>query len=360
MTPWAALSHAWGGSIGQAAVGRAPEDFLVSEQIGFAADGEGPHLLVEIRKRRLSTAAAMTALADHWSVDRRGMGYAGRKDRGAVTRQWLTVPWPVNSALPPAGPVPLRDADAALTVLSRRRHRRKLRVGALTGNRFWLCLRDVDADPRRLHQRFGCIARAGVPNYFGPQRFGRGAENLSRGLAWLRGGAPPHNRSDRGMLLSAVRSGCFNHLLSARVADGDWAQVRGIDEVFVLDGRGSLFTASDGDQPGLEHRLAGLRIHGTGPLPGRPRAGLPMPPTLAAREAGWLAAMDDVIAAMAEKGVEAGRRALRLVPAAMTWWPVAEGTWWLGFGLPAGGFATTVLREAVDWPEPGSAAQEHV
>jgi tRNA pseudouridine13 synthase len=356
MTPWADLSHAWGGSIGSATLAQAPEDFAVTEQIGFTADGEGAHLLVEISKRGLSTAAAMAALADHWSVDRRGMGYAGRKDRDAVARQWLTVPWPVKSALPPTGPIPVRDAESALTVRSRRRHRRKLRVGGLTGNRFELCLRDVAVAPPRLHQRLALVARAGVPNYFGPQRFGAGGENLSRGLAWLRGGAPPRNRADRGMLLSAVRSGCFNHLLSARVAGGDWAQVGGCDELFVLDGRGSLFTAGDEERSAIKQRLAGLRIHATGPLPGRARAGLLVPEALAAREAGWLESMDAVIEALAHQGVEAGRRALRLIPAAMTWSPGAEGVWRVGFTLPPGGFATTVLREVVDWSAPGSAA----
>lgn len=338
--------RAWGGPVGHARVAAAPEDFFVDEVLGYSADGEGPHVLINLEKQGLSTAEAIRQLARHYDVSQREIGYAGRKDRQAVTRQWLTLPWPVNAPLPEVG----RIADG-LVVSTAERHRRKLRIGALRGNRFRLTLRDVDASPGAVNERLATIARLGVPNYFGPQRFGHQGRNLGRGLDWLAGRLRPRGRGDRSMLLSALRSEGFNRVLAARVADGTWNQPAA-EALMVLDGRGSLFPAAEESAAALARRMAGLRIHPTGPLPGRLSDGLRLSDHLAAWEAEQMVGLDGLADGLAKQGVEAARRALRLAVGELAWhWPAPQ-TLVVACMLPKGAYATTMLRELVDWSAP--------
>ncbi len=344
-------SRAWGGPLGHARVASLPEDFQVDERLGFEPEGEGPHLLVHIRKRRLSTARAIQALARHWQVERRQMGYAGRKDRHALTTQWLSVPWPPGAPLPPAGSIPLEhDPDAGLEVIRMMRHRRKLPVGALTGNDFRLTLRDVGASADALQARVVRIARYGVPNYFGPQRFGRDGENLVRARQWFAGEVRPRSRNDRSMLLSAARAAAFNAILDARVKADDWCGAEP-GEILTLDGRGSVFMAESGDARHNRLRAAGLRVHPTGPLPGRPGRGLELPASLAARERAVLQDWDGLVEGLIDRGLEAARRALRLSVGALAVRRLDGQTWQLSFRLMRGAYATTVLRELIDWDD---------
>lgn len=338
--------RAWGGPLGRARVAAAPEDFRVEEWLGYRADGEGPHVLMAIEKVGLSTADAIQQLARHYGVSQREIGYAGRKDRQAVSRQWLTVPWPVNAALPAIG----RVADG-LVVCSAERHRRKLRIGALRGNRFRLTLREADLPNAAVNQRLATVARLGVPNYFGPQRFGHQGRNLTRGLAWLAGRLRPRGRGDRSMLLSALRSEAFNRVLATRVAGGTWNQPSA-EELMVLDGRGSLFPAGEASIAALARRMAGLRIHPTGPLPGRHSDALRLPEALATWEGEQMAALEGLTEGLAAQGVDAARRALRLAVGELAWhWPGPQ-TLVIECVLPKGAYATTVLRELVDWSAP--------
>lgn len=342
-------ARAWGEVLGVARVAQRPADFQVEEILGFRASGEGPHLLVAIEKTGLSTTEAIKTLARHWGCSPREVGYAGRKDRQAVTRQWISVPWPIKAELPETGPI-LSDSGAqrALSVRSVARHRRKLPVGALTGNRFILTLRGVSAPPVKVNQRLSTIARCGVPNYFGGQRFGRDAENLGRVRAWFAGEISPRGRADRSMLLSTARSACFNRVLSDRVQLGDWASPSHND-LLVLDGRGSLFAAAGESTSRLAARAAGLRIHPTGPLPGKARNGLVLNPELMAREAEALSSCTDLVDGLVQQGVEMARRALRLAVGGLAWHWQDEGVLQLRFHLPKGSYATSVLRELVDW-----------
>ena len=345
-------AHAWGEPLGRATVAARPGDFQVDECLGFAPEGEGPHLLVRIRKSLLSTSRAMHALARHWQVDRRDMGHAGRKDRQALTTQWLSVSWRPGEPLPEAGSIPLeQEPEATLEVLEIIRHRRKLPVGALAGNQFRLTLRDVDAPACALQARVVAIARHGVPNYFGPQRFGRDGENLTRARQWLAGTARPRSRNDRSMLLSAARAAGFNEVLAMRVRAGDWGDAAP-GEILMLDGRSSLFTAEASDAAQNRCRAAGLRVHPTGPLPGAPRRGLSLPDALAERESMALRAWADMVDGLTEKRVEADRRALRLSVHSLAARQLEAGIWQLSFRLTRGAYATAVLRELVRWDTP--------
>lgn len=334
------LRPAHGGPLGSARLRSEPADFRVRERLGFAADGDGPHLLVHLRKTGLTTDEAIARVAAGCGVAARDIGYAGRKDRDAVTEQWLTLPWSPATPLPRS--LPLGDG---LEVLELARHRRKLRVGALAGNEFRLVLREVRASPRAVDARLARLQRQGVPNYFGPQRFGRDGSNVARAEAWLAGRLRVKGRSQQGLLLSAARAECFNRVLARRVADGTWARPQ-TDDLMILDGRGSLFPGAESAPEALARRAAMLDIHPTGPLPG---AGGPQPgPAVAACESEALAGLEPLIEGLAGRRVTAARRSLRLRLQRLAWHWAAADTLVLSFGLTAGAYATVVVGEVFD------------
>jgi len=182
-----------------------PEDFRVEEALGFDADGEGPHVMLTVEKREANTHWVAEQLARHAGITGREVGYAGLKDRHAVTVQHFTLnldrrPEPDWTAL----------AGSGIKVLKSARHRRKLKTGALEGNRFRLVLRDLSGPVDALLPRLQAIRAHGVPNYFGEQRFGRGAANLEKAEAALSGRLRIHDRRLFSLLLSTARSLILN------------------------------------------------------------------------------------------------------------------------------------------------------
>ncbi|MBS3785666.1 MAG: tRNA pseudouridine(13) synthase TruD [Gammaproteobacteria bacterium] len=338
---------AWGEPLGTGLLAREPEDFVVHEQLGFNADNDGPHLLIQIEKSGLTTLEALRAIAKAWGVRERECGYAGRKDRWAVTTQWFTVPWPVNQPLPEAP----SDIATGLSVLQVARHRRKLKVGSLAGNRFRLRLREVSASAQSMNQRLAQIATYGVPNYFGPQRFGRNGRNLKDAVAWLVADPKSVPPAGRGMLISTLRSACFNQVLCARVKDGSWASALS-DDLMGLDGRESLFPASRETPARLRWRIAAQQIHPTGPLPGSHHEKLGVTPALSQREAEILKPVANYVTGLTERRVEAARRPLRVAVGALGWHQSDSKTWMLDFYLRRGSYATSVVAELIDWSAP--------
>lgn len=333
----APVPSALGGPVGGALLRHEPEDFQVTERLGFEPDGEGPHRLVLVRKRCLSTPEAAARLAEAAGVARRDVGHAGLKDRRAVAVQWLSCP--AGAALEP-GPL-----GEGLEILRLAPHRRKLKPGSLRGNHFELLLREVSGARRALSRRLLDIARRGVPNAFGPQRFGRGGANLDKAAAWFAGRLRVRERGLQGLLISAARAEQFNRVLASRIRDGSWDQA-GRDDLMVLDGRGSLFPAADETPERLARRLAWHAVHPTGPLAGT--GGARPGPEVAALEAAAAADLHELQAALEQRRVTAGRRALRLSVGGLWWrWEGADGLR-LGFELPAGSYATVVLAELVE------------
>lgn len=326
-------AFAYGGPVGQGTLKATAEDFLVDERLGFSADGGVAHVLVQVEKRERDTLAVARELARFAGVHPRDIGFAGLKDRLAVARQWFTVP----SARPAAD---WAGAEGpGFRVLLAAAHSRKLRRGALAGNGFQLVLRGVLADEAALNGRLATLAARGVPNYFGPQRFGHHGSNLAAIARWLAGECLPRGREGRAFVLSAARSLIFNAVLSQRVADGSWEGL--LDgELVNLDGRNSWFVAQTIDATLLE-RLARHDIHGSGPMAGR---GATPAGTAGELEAAVLAGFGELPALLAAEGLEAARRPLRLVPAEFR----AErgpGTLALQFSLPPSAYATAVVRE---------------
>ncbi|OBS08611.1 tRNA pseudouridine(13) synthase TruD [Acidihalobacter prosperus] len=327
-----------------AVIRRSPEDFLVEELPLTEPDGGGEHLWLLIEKRSENTDDLARRLARCAGVRPAAIGYAGRKDKHALTRQWFSVHLPGRD-----------DPDAesferdALNVLRSARHSRKLKVGALRGNRFRLRLRDVDGDRDALAARLEEIATGGVPNYFGEQRFGRQAGNLARARAMF-AGQRERDRNRRGLYLSAARSALFNAILAERVTLGNWNRLLP-GEVVQLDGSRSFFTAAP-DDIALADRLARWDIHPSGAL-----WGSGAPPTIGEAAALERAVADrfaDIASGLEAAGLRQERRPLRLRPDQLGWaWEDERQSLILEFSLPAGTFATTVLREIADYVDAG-------
>lgn len=333
------LPRAWGPPTGTALLKAAPEDFQVEEQTGLAPSGEGEHLWLWVEKRGLTTPQVARALADAAGLHPRAVSFAGLKDKHALTRQWFSLQAPGRSLPLAAGPGPIPGCR----ILVARRHHRKLRTGALKGNRFLLTLRDCDADPAAVAHRLYRISARGVPNYFGRQRFGRGGGNLAQASAWFAGGRPPRDRKLRGLLLSSVRSELFNRVLAQRVRDGSWNRLLP-GEVAMLDGRGAVFP-TDAADPALPGRCERMELHPTGPLAGE--GGVQPEDEVAALEAAVLAAEPLWLEGLARARMQAARRALRLRVTDLAWhWP-ARSRLQLAFRLPAGAYATMVLHEVL-------------
>lgn len=328
------LPHAFGNPPLTARMRVAPEDFQVEEILGYDADGAGEHALLWVEKRGANTDWVARELARFAGVPPVAVGYAGMKDRHAVTRQAFSVqlagkPDPDWSAFP----------HAEVNVLAATRHSRKLKRGALRGNRFVLVLREVQGDRAVAEAVLTQIRTRGVPNYFGEQRFGREGGNVAQARAMF--GGRRVDRDKRSMLLSAARSQIFNNVLAARVEGAAWdAPLPG--DIWSLAGSRSWF-GPEPFTPALAERLARADIHPSGPLWGQGE-----PPTtdqagviereVAARDA-------DLVAGLVAAKMDQERRALRMLPAELRWRWLADGALEVSFALPAGAYATVVLRE---------------
>jgi tRNA pseudouridine13 synthase len=330
------LAHAWGEPVATGCLRGTPEDFQVSEISLLEPQGEGEHVWLLVRKRLENTADVASLLARCAGVPLRDVSYAGLKDRQAVTEQWFSVHLP-GSAAPDWSTLD----SPGVSILRSVRHGRKLRRGALRGNRFRISVRDLVADPALLRQRLETIAAEGVPNYFGEQRFGRDGSNLRVAERLFRNPRMRLSRHQRGLVLSAARSQLFNAVLSRRVSEGSWNRLLPGD-VLQLQGSHSYFVAAAIDAE-LQQRLADHDIHPTGPLYGRgkpPVQGEPL-----ALETAVLAGYPDWLAGLEAAGLKQERRALRLTLDNLEWRQPAADVLCLEFSLPAGAYATSVLRE---------------
>ena len=315
-----------------------PEDFLVEEDLGFSASGTGQHVLLKVQKRNANTQWVARELAKLCGCHPRDVGYAGLKDRRAVAVQWLTVP---KSKLTLDAWREVRHPE--FDVLQADAHSRKLPRGALAGNRFAIRIRAIDIADDVLATRVAEISRRGVPNYFGPQRFGHDGANLARIADGER-----LRPQERGFVLSAARSLVFNAVLAQRVIEGSWDRVEAGD-LANLDGRGSIFPVDAVDST-LTERMAQLDIHPTGPLWG---GGEPSSRhRIADLETRIAEQFQQPCALTADAGMDQERRALRLAVRDLAWERETGGPMVIRFRLTRGSFATTVLREIIESSAP--------
>jgi len=342
--PFMALPRAYGGAAGRGRLRECAEDFVVDEVLGFAPDGEGEHQLLRVRKTDANTEWVARQIAAFAGLPQQAVSWAGLKDRHAVTTQWFCVHTGVHG-----GPDWSALATDTFTVLEAHHHRRKLRPGALEGNRFRIRVRGFVGDRVELVRRLDQVSRRGVPNYFGEQRFGRGEGNLFRAQALFAGEIRRPPRHQRGLWLSAARSQLFNQVLALRVERGDWDRPLPGD-CMQLAGSASFFAAETVDAALVARTLAG-DIHPSGPLWGRGASAAAG--EAGAVEASALSGFDAWAQGLAAAGLEQERRALRLPVADWAWGWFGEDGLELSFSLRAGAYATAVLRELIAWDPAG-------
>ncbi|AUX71770.1 tRNA pseudouridine(13) synthase TruD [Erwinia pyrifoliae] len=327
-----------------------PEDFVVIEDLGYAPDGEGEQLLVRVRKQGCNTRFVAEALAKFAGIPARDVSFAGMKDRHAVTEQWFCLRLP-GKVTPDLNGFQLEGVE----VLESARHRRKLRTGALQGNAFTLVLRQIsdrDAVEHRLQQ----IAADGVPNYFGSQRFGHDGNNLTLAQRWAADDIRVRERSKRSFILSAARSAMFNQVVSDRLAQqGSLCRVLAGDAL-QLTGRGSWFVAEAAELDSLQQRVDSNELRITAPLPGSGEWG--SRDKALAFEQNSLAHEGALIALMDRERVDAARRAMLVIPRDLIWSWADDATLEMNFWLPAGSFATSVVRELLVTQSSSTAADE--
>ena len=336
----ATLNYLYGVPTAQAKLRCQPEDFIVDEQLNFSPSGSGEHLLLHIEKRGQNTQFVAKQLAALTGLRVRDISYAGLKDRHALTRQWFCFKWPIKQELA------WQDWQLeGCSILSVQRHFRKLRLGALKANHFQIRLRDV-SDSAELVKRAQQLVQ-GVPNYYGEQRFGIAASNLQLAQQLFAGGSIS-DRKLRGLALSAARSFLFNQQISARLAAGLFNTI--IDgDVLQLNGTGSVFRTTQADQQ-LQQRLDAQDVHITAVLAG---IGEPMVSGAAAEfEQAALVPYHALVKGLEDYRLKAERRAIRLLPQQLSIQQQGEDMI-LSFALPAGCFATSVLRELVNYRDCG-------
>ena len=320
----------------------APEDFVVEERPIYLPSGSGEHLYLHLEKRGHTTAHVAREISNQLGVKARDLGIAGLKDRHAVTRQWISLPAKFEPRL---GEFSLEGVQ----ILEVSRHTNKLSLGHLNGNRFTVRVRGAAGTAQQAAETLETLTQLGLPNYFGPQRFGLRGLNAEEGLRVLRGESGIRDPQVRRFLSSSVQSALFNRFVSLRlergvfdaVLTGDMAKKRDTGGVFLVE-----------DARAESPRALRGEISATGTLFGRKTRPLTL-------EAGALEAE-----VLSEFGLtppvfdsrKGDRRVTRvfLEESALT---AREDGYTVSFALPRGSFATSLLRELmkteVDAPESG-------
>ena len=322
------------------------EDFEVEEVPSYEPSGAGDHLFLWVEKRGMAPEYFARQIAQRLGLHPGDVGTAGLKDRHALTRQWVSVP---KEAEPNVGKI---DGNG-VRVLKTGRHTNKLKAGHLHGNRFRILVRDVEpAAGERLGPLLDRLRQRGLPNFYGPQRFGRDGSTVELGWQCLAGKAPRRLRPFLfRFALSAVQSLLFNDYLGRRLQDGLFRTVLDGDVMAKWPAGGMFVTR---DSPAEQARFDVKEIVTAGPMFGKKT--YPAEGTAAAREADVLRAHELTLNSFGGFGkLVLGTRRHNLVyldDLTAAWEP--DGLR-LGFTLPAGSYATILLREvmktAVDEPE---------
>lgn len=312
-----------------------PEDFQVTEFFDTQFSGQGEHILLKVEKKGLTTEELVQCISKAIHKSIKLISYAGLKDRQALTTQWISVHAPGEEI---AGIGSL--SGIGWRVLEHTRHHKKLKPGFLTGNRFKIILREV-SDLDDFIRRLERIKSTGVPNYFGEQRFGHHQGNLIKAEAMLVQGNKVKDRFLKGMYFSAARSWIFNKILSRRVQEKTW-NIALASDVMQLSGSSSIFTLDAVDAEIIK-RIKEKDLAPASPLPGKRKT-----PTKH-----YLEFIHEIyqewqpwIAGLEQQGLEESWRS-NILHLEQVDYLVTNQQIELSFLLPAGAFATVVLRELV-------------
>lgn len=319
------------------AIRTTPEDFVVVEEPLYPASGEGGHTFLYVEKRGRTTEQVARELAKMARVPARDVGYAGRKDRHAITKQWFSL-----EGVEPALALDFELQDAK--VLEARRHGHKLKTGHLRGNRFDITLRrkgicEIESIQRRADE----LVRRGMPNRYGEQRFGRAGDNAQQARRLLEGGPPPRDRRAARFLISAFQSEVFNAVLERRADAFDSVELGDLARV---EESGGLFWVDDLDRD--RPRAEAFEISATGPIFGKKMRSPVAEVARLEREVFDRFGLPRELASLSlPKGIRArgSRRPLRVRPEGLEITPLIDGEGLrVQCGLPSGAYATVLLE----------------
>lgn len=310
-------------------------DFVVKEQLGYDMSGDGEFVAVKVRKTDCNTLFVGEQLAKFAGISARNMSYAGLKDRKAVTEQWFSLQMP-GQPTPDFNQFSLEGVE----ILDVTRHQRKIRIGSLQGNHFEILLRNAK-ETDELKVRLDFLAKNGFPNYFTEQRFGRDGNNLTQALRWANGEIKVKDRNKRSFYLSAARSEIFNLILSKRM-ELNLAQQILVGDVLQLNGSHSWFVVDESeDLAQLQQRLAQQDVLLTAPLIGEEEK------SAVDFEHEIFAQHQALFTLMRQERMKAARRPILMHPQYFQWQFEPNGLR-LQFALPAGSYATALIRELVN------------
>ena len=310
-------------------------DFVVKEQLGYDMSGDGEFVAVKVRKTDCNTLFVGEQLAKFAGISARNMSYAGLKDRKAVTEQWFSLQMP-GQPTPDFSQFSLDGVE----ILEITRHQRKIRIGSLQGNHFEILLRNAE-ETDELKVRLDFLAKNGFPNYFTEQRFGRDGNNLTQALRWANGEINVKDRNKRSFYLSATRSEIFNLIVAKRIELGLAQKVLNGD-ILQLNGSHSWFVVDESeDLAQLQQRLAQQDVLLTAPLIGEEEK------SAVDFEHEIFAQHQALFDLMRQERMKAARRAILMQPQHFQWQFEPNGLR-LQFALPAGSYATALIRELVN------------
>ncbi len=332
------LSKAYGDAPVTGVIKSVNADFMVDEIMPIQPSGQGEHLWLHIEKNGCNTDWLAQQLAKLSAVKSMAVSYAGMKDRHAITTQWFSIHLP---GLDDPDLSSLQSED--VKILKAVRHDKKLKRGALSGNRFQLCIRELSGDLDQLEERLKLIKEQGVPNYFGEQRFGFGMNNLTKAELLFQRKLKRIKKHQRGMYLSSARSWIFNQVLSERIKQKNWNQYLPGD-VFMLQGKSACFP--DDESADIAERLSSMQIHPTGVLWGEGES-MALAECLIIEKN--IADQNKLFCEGLESArLKQERRSLRLLVDNLNWSLEDKTCLYIDFSLPAGAFATMVLREVIN------------
>jgi tRNA pseudouridine13 synthase len=328
-----------GKAIGSALCKALAADFQVDEILGFDPSGEGEHCFVWLEKTNRNSNDVATQLANRLGIRKRLVSHCGLKDKNAVTRQWFSLHLPGQKS-----PVAVDLEGNGVRILKITRNFRKLHRGSHDGNRFAIRLREVTFSKAAATQRWQQITKRGVPNYFGPQRFGRDGGNVEQAGRFLSGAVKIRDRALRSILISAARSLLFNACIAIRVQRGIWDTPLAGD-VFGFANSRSLVLPENlrGDEPERLHRGT---LELTAPLWGE--GALHSQGSIRGLEQEVAEHYSELATGLVQLGLKQDRRVIRLTPnsPAINW--ESDATLVVRFSLPKGTYATTLIRELAD------------
>ncbi len=315
----------------------APEDFNVTEINNVELSGSGEHLWLYLQKIGSNTEWVANKLANVCQVPRKQIGFAGMKDRHAITKQWFSIQLAkvsdieaIQSALPDD-----------VTVLKSDYHYKKIKIGQLESNHFEIVIRNIVGSADQIEQNIQNIIENGVPNYFGPQRFGHDLGNIQKCQDWFSGNYKVKSRNLKSLLISTSRSHIFNTIVAQRINNNTWNTA--IDgDILQLDRSHSWFPISDATPAEISKRLNEFDVHLTAAMYGEDGP----------QSTGECAELELSVASefqVYQQGFERfrlkqDRRAMRICANDFTFkW--INNDLYLSFNLAPGSYATGVMRE---------------